>query len=63
MVVNGVGAVLTAVVLVVVTVEKFAAGAWLVVILVPTLVAMMLFIQPSVLALRQGALDPRRTWS
>ncbi len=44
MVVNGAGAVLTAVVLAVVIVEKFEAGAWLVVILVPTLVAMMLFI-------------------
>ncbi len=44
MVVNGAGAVLTGGVLGVVTLEKFEAGAWLVVILVPTLVAMMLFI-------------------
>ncbi len=44
MVVNALGAVLTAVVLVVVTSEKFVDGAYLVVILVPTLVLMMLFI-------------------
>jgi amino acid transporter len=44
MVVNASGAVLTAVVLVVVVVEKFEAGAWLVVLLVPMLVGMMLFI-------------------
>ena len=44
MVVNAAGAVLTAVVLGVVTIEKFEAGAWLVVVLVPILVAMMLFI-------------------
>jgi len=45
MVVNGAGAVLTAVVLLVVVSEKFVDGAYLVVILVPTLVAMMLFIR------------------
>jgi amino acid transporter len=44
MVVNGLGAVLTAVVLAVVVYEKFEAGAYLVVILVPALVGMMLFI-------------------
>jgi amino acid transporter len=44
MVVNAAGALLTAVVLGVVVYEKFFAGAYLVVILVPTLVAMMLFI-------------------
>jgi amino acid transporter len=44
MVVNGLGAVLTGVVLAVVVSEKFRDGAYLVVILVPTLVAMMLFI-------------------
>jgi hypothetical protein len=43
-VVNAAGAVLTAVVFVVVVVEKFDAGAYLVVILVPLLVGMMLFI-------------------
>ncbi len=44
MTVNAAGAVLTAVVLVVVVYEKFEAGAWLVVVLVPSLVAMMTFI-------------------
>jgi amino acid transporter len=43
MLVNATGAVLTAVVLVVVVSEKFVDGAYLVVILVPTLVLMMLF--------------------
>jgi amino acid transporter len=42
--VNAIGAVLTAVVLGIVVFEKFEAGAYLVVILVPLLVAMMLFI-------------------
>ena len=42
---NAFGAVLTLVVLVIVVVEKFAGGAYLVVILIPTLVATMLFIQ------------------
>jgi amino acid transporter len=42
--VNAAGGVLTAVVLVIVVSEKFRDGAYLVVILVPTLVAMMLFI-------------------
>jgi amino acid permease-like protein len=42
--VNAAGGILTAVVLVIVVLEKFANGAYLVVILVPTLVAMMLFI-------------------
>ena len=42
--VNASGAVLTAVVLVVVVSEKFVDGAYLVVILVPLLVGMMLFI-------------------
>ncbi|HET7495799.1 MAG TPA: APC family permease [Candidatus Limnocylindrales bacterium] len=42
--INAGGAVLTAVVLVIVVSEKFVDGAYLVVILVPTLVAMMLFI-------------------
>jgi hypothetical protein len=42
--INGIGAVLTAVVLVVVTSVKFTDGAYLVVILIPLLVAMMLFI-------------------
>jgi amino acid transporter len=42
--VNGFGAILTSVVLAIVVYEKFSGGAYLVVILVPTLVAMMLFI-------------------
>ena len=42
--VNAAGGILTAVVLVIVVSEKFEAGAYLVVILVPVLVAMMLFI-------------------
>ncbi|HEX5148313.1 MAG TPA: hypothetical protein VFW02_04480, partial [Candidatus Limnocylindrales bacterium] len=45
MVVNAAGAVLTAVVLLVVVSEKFVDGAYLVVILVPLLVGMMLFIR------------------
>ncbi len=45
MTVNATGAVLTGVVLLVVTSEKFVDGAYLVVILVPLLVGMMLFIQ------------------
>ncbi len=42
--INGIGAVLTAVVFVVVASVKFADGAYLVVILIPLLVGMMLFI-------------------
>jgi amino acid transporter len=42
--INATGAVLTAVVLVIVVSEKFVDGAYLVVILVPTLVGIMLFI-------------------
>ncbi|MBA2701407.1 MAG: amino acid permease, partial [Chloroflexi bacterium] len=44
LVVNAAGGVLTAIVLVIVVFEKFADGAYLVVVLVPVLVAMMLFI-------------------
>ena len=43
--VNASGAVLTAVVTVVVVSEKFVDGAYLIVILIPSLVAMMLFIE------------------
>jgi amino acid transporter len=39
--INGLGAVTTAVIVVVVAVSKFLAGAWLVMILVPVLVALM----------------------
>jgi amino acid transporter len=42
--VNGLGAVLTFVVLVVVTAMKFSAGAYLVVVLIPAIVVLMLFI-------------------
>jgi hypothetical protein len=42
--VNGVGAVLTFVVLVVVASIKFGGGAWLVLVLIPTQVALFLFI-------------------
>lgn len=45
LVINGVGAVLTTVVLVIVVSEKFVGGAYLVVILIPVLVAAMLFIE------------------
>jgi hypothetical protein len=43
--INAVGAVLTAVVLAIVVFEKFAGGAYMVVILIPLLVGMMLFIK------------------
>jgi amino acid transporter len=43
-IVNGAGAVLTFVVLTIVVTEKFTGGAYLVVILIPTIVAVMLFI-------------------
>ncbi len=42
--VNGFGAVLTGVVFVVVASEKFTDGAWMVLLLIPILIAMMLFI-------------------
>ncbi|HJP88261.1 MAG TPA: APC family permease [Candidatus Limnocylindrales bacterium] len=42
--INGLGAIVTAVVLAIVVYEKFFGGAYLVVILIPILVAMMLFI-------------------
>lgn len=43
--VNGLGAVVTAIVLAIVVYEKFSGGAYLVVILIPLLVGMMLFIR------------------
>lgn len=43
-VINGVGATLTAIVVVIFAVAKFALGAWIVLIIVPVLVAVMLFI-------------------
>ena len=57
--VNAAGGVLTAVVLVIVVSEKFRDGAYLVVILVPLLVAMMLFIKQQYgRSNRQLAVDP-----
>jgi amino acid transporter len=57
--VNGLGAVVTGVVLAIVIYEKFFAGAYLVVILIPVLVAMMLFINRQYRAsAAQLAIDP-----
>jgi amino acid transporter len=57
--VNAVGCVLTFVVLIVVASVKFVDGAWLVVILIPTLVAMMMFIHRQYArSARQLALSP-----
>jgi amino acid transporter len=42
--VNGFGAVLTGVVFIVVATEKFADGAWMVLLFIPLLIAMMLFV-------------------
>ena len=57
--VNATGGLLTAVVLVIVVSEKFRDGAYLVVILVPLLVAMMLFIKQQYgRSNRQLAVDP-----
>ena len=44
-VVNGVGAVTTGIVAVEVAISKFALGAWVVLLLIPALIAMMLFIR------------------
>jgi hypothetical protein len=43
--VNGFGAILTGVVFVVVAYEKFFSGAWMVLIFIPGLIAMMMFIR------------------
>jgi len=43
--VNGFGAILTGVVFLVVAYEKFGNGAWMVLIFIPTLIAMMVFIR------------------
>jgi amino acid transporter len=57
--VNAAGGILTAVVLGIVVFEKFEAGAYLVVILVPVLVAIMLFINRQYArAARELAVDP-----
>jgi amino acid transporter len=59
LVVNAAGGVLTAVVLGIVVFEKFADGAYLVVILVPVLVGMMLFISRQYArSARELAVDP-----
>jgi hypothetical protein len=44
-VVNGFGAILTGVVFLVVAYEKFGSGAWMVLIFIPTLIAMMVFVR------------------
>jgi hypothetical protein len=51
--VNAFGAVLTLVVLLIVVVEKFAGGAYLIVIVIPTLVGIMLFISRQYAASRE----------
>jgi amino acid transporter len=43
--INGLGAILTGLVSAIVLIAKFAYGAWLIVVIIPILVAMMLFIQ------------------
>ncbi len=59
MAVNAFGALLTAVVLVIVVTEKFSGGAFVVVILIPTLVGMMLFIHRQYTeSARQLAISP-----
>jgi amino acid transporter len=45
MVINGVGAIATGITLVVVLVTKFAAGAWIVAILIPALILLMLAVK------------------
>jgi amino acid transporter len=44
-VINGIGAIVTAVVVVVIAVSKFDQGVWMIIILVPILISMMLFIK------------------
>ena len=57
--INGLGAIVTTVVLAIVVYEKFFSGAYLVVILIPLLVGMMLFIQRQYRAsAAQLAIDP-----
>jgi len=63
--INGFGAVLTAIVSIVVLVAKFALGAWLIVIIIPLLVGMMIFIHQQYrasneqLTVRPDAIIPR----
>ena len=64
-IVNGFGAILTGVVFLVVAYEKFGNGAWMVLIFIPTLIAMMLFIRHQYassarqLTMRPGAAIPQ----
>jgi hypothetical protein len=44
-VINGIGAIVTAVVVVVIAVSKFDQGVWMIIIVVPILISMMLFIK------------------
>jgi amino acid transporter len=63
--VNGFGAVLTGVVFLVVAIEKFTDGAWMVLLFIPLLIAMMLFVSHQYasssrqLELRPGAAVPQ----
>jgi hypothetical protein len=63
--VNGFGAILTGVVFLVVAYEKFGNGAWMVLIFIPSLIAMMLFIRHQYdsssrqLTMRPGAAVPQ----
>jgi hypothetical protein len=63
--VNGFGAVLTGVVFLVVATEKFTDGAWMVLLFIPLLIAMMLFVSNQYasssrqLELRPGAAVPQ----
>ena len=63
--INGIGAITTGVVAIEVAAAKFALGAWIVLILIPLLVAMMLFIERQyraasvALAIRPHAAIPR----
>ena len=59
-VVNGFGAVLTGVVFVVVAYEKFFDGAWMVLIFIPILIAMMVFIRAPVRLVGPAARDAAR---
>jgi amino acid transporter len=43
--VNGIGAVITAIVAVIIAVTKFTQGAWIILVVVPALIALMLFIK------------------
>ena len=62
---NGFGAVLTGIVFLVVAYEKFFNGAWMVLIFIPTLIAMMMFIRHQYassarqLTMRPGAAIPQ----